>query len=83
LIKKRTDENGQPAKPEEAEQNRARGRILHVPDHARHRPPLPVKQDEASAGEQHKRTALDGAGNQLRPPALEALARHHAVLNGK
>ena len=38
---------------------------------------------EGEAGEKHIRAAFDRGGHELRPPLLEGLSGHDAVLHGK
>src|SRR5262249_3576522 len=54
-----------------------------LPDNRRYRSPLPKEQDQGETGEKHVGAALDGGRHNLRPPALEGLPRHHAVLHCK
>jgi len=44
---------------------------------------LPVKQKEKQARNQNIGASLDGFRDNLCPPSLETLTRHHAVLNRK
>jgi hypothetical protein len=70
-----------PAEREQRPQNRARQLVLDLPDDVRHRTPLPEQQYQRETREQHVGAALDGTRHELRPPLLEAGARHHAVLH--
>src|SRR5712692_2917774 len=79
----RATQNGEPAKHAEPEKDPPAGGVFYVPDDAGHGPPLPEEQDEKQTGQQHIGAALDGMGNQLRPPPLEPLPCHHAVLDGE
>jgi hypothetical protein len=56
---------------------------VELPDHRRHRDPLPEQQDQREAREQDIGGAFDRFRHEPRPPLLELLARHHAVLNGE
>src|SRR2546428_2314831 len=58
-------------------------RRLDVPHDSTDGLPVPEEQDQRQAGEEHVRAALDGWRNDLRPHLLEALPRHHAVLDGE
>src|SRR3989475_9023723 len=58
-------------------------RRLEVPHDSTDGLPVPEEQDQRQAGEEHVRAALDGWRNDLRPHLLEALPRHHAVLDGE
>jgi hypothetical protein len=75
------DENDHPAGREQAPQDRRPGRIVDVPQHRPERPPEQEEDDQDEAGEQHIGAPLDRFRDDPGPGPLEALARHHAVLD--
>ena len=54
-----------------------------MPNHGRHRAPLPQQKRQRQARQQYISGALDRRRHELRPPSLELLARHDAVLQGE
>src|SRR6267143_1283593 len=66
----RAAQNREPAKRAEREKDPPADGVFYAPDDAGHGPPLPEEQDEEQTGQQHIGAALDGMGNQLRPPPL-------------
>ena len=73
-----------PAEPEDAVEDQRRRRIVHDP-HRRRRigRHCQYSSEQRQAGEQHVGAALDRMRHEARPPALEARARHDAVLDGE
>ncbi len=80
IDQKRAGEHEQKANERKTSHCHRDLRIIHVPEHRRHRPPLAAQKDERKAREQYVRAPLDGFRYEFRPPCLELLARHHAVL---
>src|SRR6516165_6472849 len=75
------DQDEQPAGERQAHHRRGDPGVGDLPDDLRHRMPQPEQQDQHQAGQQHVCAALDRGRDESRPPTLERLARHHAVLN--
>ena len=76
-------QNGEPSKTEKSDKSPVASGTLNVPHSFRHGSPLPKQQVQAEAGEQDIRAPLNWVGNELRPCALEPLARHHTVLDSE
>src|SRR6516165_7438700 len=71
------------AEPEDSPEGRYGDRVLDGPHWIKDRPPLPIEQEQHEAGEQHVSATFDGGWYEACPPAFEALARHHTVLDGE
>src|SRR5579885_2739667 len=74
------DQYHDPAEPEDRPQGRGAHGVADRPDRPRDRSPLPEEQDERQARQQHVGAALHQPRHVLRPPSLEGLSRHDAVL---
>src|SRR5437588_9716554 len=82
VYEERAEEHKRPADEEERPEDVAPRRVFNAPHRVRQRSPLPEEQYERKACEQNIRAALDRLQHVPRPPALEPLAGHFAVLNG-
>ena len=80
---KGTSQDGEPTKKEKGQRYPSANWILDIPHNSRHRPPLPIEQIEAQAGQQDVRAPFDCVWNKFRPRTLEPLARHHAMLDSE
>ena len=76
----RRPQHGQPAGEGDPLQDQAQRRILHVPDHIRDRPPLPLQQCERDDREDDVGRALEMLGNDPCPYLLERRPGHAGVL---
>src|SRR5215813_2921848 len=76
-------QNEQPAGERQRHHRRGDLGVRDLPDDLRHGTPQPEQQDQHQTGQQHVCAALDRDRHESRPPALERLARHDAVLNGE
>jgi hypothetical protein len=79
----RRDDDERAAGPEERAQQEHGGRRAHAPQHAGHRLPEQHEREQRERRQQHVGAALDHLRHEPRPPALEAGARHHAVLRAE
>src|SRR5262249_11327726 len=79
----RGGQNGQPSSRAHQRYSDPRRRVLHAPDHAANRLPLPEQQQETNAGQKYIGAALNLRRNHPSPRPLEPLPGHYAVLNGE
>lgn len=83
VDEERRNENESPPYCVESPDGVDTGRALDTPDLEFDRSPLPEQDDEQNVGDEHVRAALGCFGDDVRPPVLESLSGHRAVLDGK
>jgi hypothetical protein len=83
VDQERAEEHQDPAEQTNASERHGERRLADIPDDRRHWAPQPEQADEDEARQQHVGAALDGGWHELRPPALEGLPGHDAVLQGE